>query len=1095
MPRKPATTRARPTRKSKKSKTARRRSLNQHLHSGLAKLTAPTVERVFPRTRLFQQLDQALSRHTVVWITAPGGYGKTLLAASYLKTRKLGHLWYQIDAGDSDPASFFHTMGLAAQQLAPRRPPLPLLTPEYYAGLPTFTRNFARELYRRIKTPGLIVLDNFQELHVDSPLPELLAHAFDEIPAGLHVLVLARTAPPEVFARLRANNVLGEVDTTALSLTLEESRGIGELHTGQRLDAKGLAQLHDTAQGWAAGLILLLQNQDAMINRAVLADNVALSTVFDYFATEVLRHAPESVQDFLLKTSLLPAVRPQVARALTGNPGAASLLADLSRRNYFITAHIKDGPVYQYHPLFQDFLRAEAQRRLGDDDLKTLRATAAGLLRDTGDVESAIDLWLQAGAIEPAIALILAHAEGLVQQGRYEVLRNWLERLPVARRDTDPWLLYWYASARMPRVNEAVLADYARAYALFRKEGQDVVGMYLSLTTLVDTYLAAWNEFATLDPWLDELEVLRREYPNAPSPEIEMRMVSAMLGANMMRRPHDPRLRLWLAQAETMFKRLVEPGAMLNLSRNMLVAYSWFGKVARAEVVLNSVRDIIGHPGTNPIDRMFWYVYDAVQGWHVGDTRRWRASTEHGLKLIRENGIEVMAGNMIGQGVYGSLSDNDLVSSAEYLAQMRATINFNRPMDGAHYNYLATWDALQRHAYPEARILGEQALEYVTAAAIPFPEGLIRNVLTNALFECNEPQAAREQLAQAQKLADDIGTPILQIQTACTEAYFLLREDEETQALTPLRRALAIMRKSGLTNYPGWRHDVMSLLCAMALQHEIEVKLVCDLIRHRHLRPPPDQAVPEAWPFPLKIHTLGRFALLRDDKPLRFEGKAQKKPLELLKLLIALGGREVAESRVADVLWPDTEAGQARQNFKVALHRLRKLIGNEVLVLHEGKLTLDARQAWVDVWAFERLLNESAAHRHAGRPAAAIETGQRAIKLYQGPFLAADDQAFVLPPRERLRAKLLGQIGALGQGLCQTRACTESLALYRKGLEIDPLTESFYQGLMRCHQCLKQPAEALKTYERCRKLLKSQLGVDPSAQTLALEQEIRRSLS
>jgi DNA-binding SARP family transcriptional activator len=343
-------------------------------------------------------------------------------------------------------------------------------------------------------------------------------------------------------------------------------------------------------------------------------------------------------------------------------------------------------------------------------------------------------------------------------------------------------------------------------------------------------------------------------------------------------------------------------------------------------------------------------------------------------------------------------------------------------------------------------------------------------------------------------LADAIGTPILQIQTACTEAYFLLREGEETQALTPLRRALAIMRKSGLTNYPGWRHDVMALLCVVALQHEIEVKLVCDLIHHRRLRPPPERAVPEAWPFPLKIHTLGRFALLRDGKPLRFEGKTQKKPLELLKLLIALGGREIAESRITDILWPDTEADQARQNLKATLHRLRKLIGSEVLVLNEGKLTLDAHQVWVDVWAFERLLNETAARLQEGHSAVAIETVQRALKLYQGPFLAADDQPFVLPPRERLRAKLLGLIGELGQGLCHAKACDESIALYRKGLDIDPLTETFYRGLMRCYQCLHQPAEALKTYERCRVLLKSQLDVDPSPQTTALEQDIRRAV-
>ena len=1060
----------------------------------LAKLSAPAAERIYPRTRLFGQLDLALARHTIVWISAPGGYGKTLLAASYLKARKFAHLWYQIDAGDGDAASFFHNLGLAAQSLAPRRRPMPALTPEYYAGLPTFTRNFARELYRRIKTPGIIVLDNFQELPPQSPVIELLAHAFDELPDGLHVLVLSRTPPPAAYARLQANNAVRELGAQELILTLADSRGISELRAGNKLDEKTVSRLHKRAHGWVAGLMLLLQQPETMLSPDIPADDMAYPLVFDYFANEILRHAPERLQDFLLKTSLLSSIRPQVAQALAATPGAAGLLADLAHRNYFITAHVKEGPLYQYHPLFQDYLRAEANRRFGAEVLNELRCSAAALLRDAGDIENAVELWLQAGETEPAIGVILAQAESLLRQGRFEVLRTWLERLPAERRESDPWLLYWYAGARVPRETKDAMADYARAYTMFRQQGRDIAGMYLSLATLLDTYLAAWNEFVSMDRWLDALEALRREHPQAPSPVIELYVTSAMLGAYMMRRPQDPRLRQWLAKAAAMHTRIADPDARLQLGRGLLFAYSWLGDIARVETLLNAVRDMVDHPTANPINRIFWCVYDGVQGWHVGDSRRWRESIERGSKIIRETGIQVLLGNMIGQGVYGSLSDNDLDSSAEYLARMREAVNHSRPMDGAHFGYLACWDALQRHAYPEARVLGERALEHIIAGGIPFPEGLIRSVLANALFECGEPQAAREQLAQAQQLADAIGTPILQIQTACTEAYFLLCEDGEAAALAPLRRALTLMRETDLMNYSGWRHVVMSLLCAVALEHDIEAKLVDRLILHRRLKFPKERATTDAWPFPLKIHTLGRFSLLRDGKPVRFEGKAQKKPLELLKLLVALGGREVAESRIIDALWPETEADQARQNLKATLHRLRKLIGNDVLLLNEGKLTLDPHQVWVDVWAFERLLNDSRDNLHTGHSQKAIDSGQRAVKLYQGAFLAADDQPFFLPLRERLRARLLAQLGELAQQLCKTEACDDCLALYRKGIEIDPLTESFHQGLMRCYQCLQQPSEALMTYERCRKLLKSKLGIDHSPQTRALEQEIRGAL-
>ena len=69
----------------------------------------------------------------------------------------------------------------------------------------------------------------------------------------------------------------------------------------------------------------------------------------------------------------------------------------------------------------------------------------------------------------------------------------------------------------------------------------------------------------------------------------------------------------------------------------------------------------------------------------------------------------------------------------------------------------------------------------------------------------------------------------------------------------------------------------------------------------------------EEWPYPIKIYTLGRFEIIRDDEPLHFSGKEQKKPLELLKALIAFGGRDVPEERLTDALWPDADGDHGAQ--------------------------------------------------------------------------------------------------------------------------------------------------------------------------------------
>ena len=85
---------------------------------------------------------------------------------------------------------------------------------------------------------------------------------------------------------------------------------------------------------------------------------------------------------------------------------------------------------------------------------------------------------------------------------------------------------------------------------------------------------------------------------------------------------------------------------------------------------------------------------------------------------------------------------------------------------------------------------------------------------------------------------------------------------------------MALSREIGGAHLPWWPRSQIARLYAIALDYDIETDHVCDLIRRLDLGAP-DEGVPDTWPFPVKIYTLGRFSIHGRDKPLIFVGKAQ----------------------------------------------------------------------------------------------------------------------------------------------------------------------------------------------------------------------------
>lgn len=242
--------------------------------------------------------------------------------------------------------------------------------------------------------------------------------------------------------------------------------------------------------------------------------------------------------------------------------------------------------------------------------------------------------------------------------------------------------------------------------------------------------------------------------------------------------------------------------------------------------------------------------------------------------------------------------------------------------------------------------------------------------------------------------------------------------------------------------------------------------------------------------FPIVITTLGHFTIYKDGQLLNGTNQQnQHKPSELLKLLIAMGSRSVGEVRINDALWPDAEGDVAHTSFSVTLHRVRKLLNMEALLLSDSHLTLNPEVCWVDVWALQKTMGKIKDTINSINPDTdTIQAyANTALQLYQGHFLGnEDEQPWSVAFREKTKSKFMRCLIQICDHFEQQGLFHLAIDYYRKGIEIEPLSEEFYLRLMKCYARRQRRVEAIAIYQQCARIFNALTGCSPSADTVAV---------
>ncbi|WP_397538003.1 BTAD domain-containing putative transcriptional regulator [Rummeliibacillus pycnus] len=1044
------------------------------------------------RSKLMKKL--AKSHQAKLTILHSGaGFGKTSALAQFLSDQNIAFSWYQVTEDDDDILPFLRHLFYSVRRVRPsfgeKMSGWDQLSmfPKVEELNKLFTL-FVNE-FCKINTPFFVVLDDYYLVdhifHIHYVMEKLIVH----LPPNIHLIISSRTDPSWSYIRnLRINHQLVECVEEDFIFSAEEIQVFFEDYFDRHITEEQVQHILQTTEGWAIA-ILFLATQTINLEKSIKKlQNPSTNDFFHYLSEEVFESLDEFEKEAIMKFSIFETFSYELIETFYGEP-FSELLQNLVHKHVFIQP-LSGHSEFRYHVLFQQFLEVKMMEQELEEYISLHLKAAKYYTKKQNSVQSVFHA-MKTKDEDFIASTLICFANQFIDVGKFDWF---IERIRELSEKTmaEHFQLYYFEGesqrfrAQYEKAKKAYekcihFAEECNAYDVIFKAKAGIAHIYLDTIqpSLAENYLQ------------EALELVER----AELEESHLQFIQKQYAENLVNLGKPYEAEEWVTEVG------LPPDILMrgNLDARILLRQ---GKLHEAKNLLENRLDTssLVSDAYRETDVLHAFIL-LLLGEHVIALESANKSI---TKKENEHAQYILAVAYLRKGhTLLALNPSDIVEAEQCYKntiEIMDRIQVNRAK-AESYMGLAIVKSRQGQL--------DQAIMYAQLGLIEtervhdhWVSALLYVALSVIFVEHEHFEEAKETLKKANKkfenTKDYFGLTIVHF----WEAYLAYLQNNEIAFVSNFNLCISTIVEKKFDFYIRNQHIFgprKSIVWWQMMQKWTTLQenpSPYTLRIYQVLEVATNLPVPKHL---YTIHLLGKFTAYRDDKEIDEKTWQREKAKELLIYLYLNQTRFVSKEELINALWPDATEEASTRDFKVVYNALLKVLEPSRLPRAESAYVIRKQSMYKlmtkhcitsDIDSFRQFISFGMQEKD---PYFSNEWLLRGIRIYRGELIADKHQLIWLQDiREETQYLYLEAIERLAQNYIRLKEFNQTIYWAEQLLKLDDTWEEAYRLIMYGYYQLQNRAQAVKWYEKCEKVLKKELNIEPMETTIQMFDMILR---